>query len=192
MTASSGTRRRAGNAMGRARAGILEGARRSLADGGLRGLTMSGVADRGGVAKATVYNHFRDRAELLDGLVRDTVDRLAQRAQEAPDPAAALAEAAVAAGSLPELRGTVARDPEAVAALARVGDGPVWEHARAAVSSTLAGYGVVASPAQVSVVLRWLTSAAVSDTPPEVVAAEASVVAAALTSGEPRPSPVPR
>lgn len=55
--------------MERARAGILGAAAELVAEGGPRAVTMAAVARRGGVAKATVYNHFRDRNELLLALL---------------------------------------------------------------------------------------------------------------------------
>ena len=71
----SGPRSRAGNAMGRARAGVLDGALRSVVKQGTRATTMSGIATLGGVAKATVYNHFRTKDEVWAALVADEVDR---------------------------------------------------------------------------------------------------------------------
>jgi AcrR family transcriptional regulator len=171
--------------MGRARAGILAGARRSLAEAGTRGLTMSGVADRGGVAKATVYNHFRSRDELVAGLVVDTVERLASDAAAAPDLESALAGAAGSAARLPELRGAVGHDAAVVAGLVRPGDGVGWVAARTAVAQVMAGHGVEASPERVELVLRWVSAVAVADPDPGAVAAEARVLAAGLLHGSP-------
>jgi AcrR family transcriptional regulator len=171
--------------MGRARAGILEGARRALAESGPRGLTMSGVADRGGVAKATVYNHFRDRNELLAALVADTVDQLARLALAAPDLTTALADAAGAAAALPELRGAVEHDPAVVAGLTRVGDGAGWVAGRSAVETLLARHDVDPSAARVELVLRWVTSVAVTGPAPESVAAEAALLVAGLSAADP-------
>ena len=55
--------------MERARSGILDAAAELVADGGPRAVTMAAVARRAAVAKATVYNHFRDRDELLRALL---------------------------------------------------------------------------------------------------------------------------
>ena len=63
-------RSRAGNAMGRTRAAALDGARRVIAEHGLRKATMGDVAVRGGLAKATLYNHFRTKDELVVGARR--------------------------------------------------------------------------------------------------------------------------
>src|SRR5262245_44560170 len=43
---------------------ILEAARALLAEVGVRGLTIEGVAARSGVAKTTIYRRWRDKDEL--------------------------------------------------------------------------------------------------------------------------------
>src|SRR6188472_683703 len=43
---------------------ILEATRAILAEGGVRGLTIEGVAARSGVAKTTIYRRWRDKDEL--------------------------------------------------------------------------------------------------------------------------------
>lgn len=54
---------------------ILAGARDLLAEGGIEGFTVPRVAERAGVARATVYNHFRSRDELVLRLLRTAMDR---------------------------------------------------------------------------------------------------------------------
>lgn len=182
---AGGTRQRAGNAMGRARSGILDGARRCLTDAGPRGLTMSGAADRGGVARATVYNHFRDRAELVSALAVDTVERLAEVAAAAPDLAGALSAAGSAAAALPELRGAVARDPSVAALVVVPSDSPAWPAAREAVAALLDRHTGAAAEAEVDLVLRWLGAVAVAAPPAAAVEAEAARLAAGLAAAPP-------
>ena len=66
-------RSRAGNAMGRTRAAALDGARRVLTEHGVRKATMGDIAVRGGLAKATLYNHFRTKDEVVAALVAEPV-----------------------------------------------------------------------------------------------------------------------
>jgi len=47
---------------------ILEATARRLADEGLRGITMEAIARDAGVSRVTVYDHFRDKAGLLEAL----------------------------------------------------------------------------------------------------------------------------
>ncbi len=90
--------------MERARSGIIEAAAGLVADGGPGAVTMSAVARRAAVAKATVYNHFRDRHELLRALLATERERLVAHCSTAApaaqlDAAAAwLSESAVIAG----------------------------------------------------------------------------------------------
>jgi AcrR family transcriptional regulator len=62
--------------MGRTRAGLLDGAVRAFAERGLRGSTVQSVAAAAGVAKATLYNHFRTRNEVARALLAAELDRL--------------------------------------------------------------------------------------------------------------------
>lgn len=62
--------------MQRSRGKILSSAADLVASGGLAAVTMSSVARRAAVAKATVYNHFRDRDELLQALMVAEGERL--------------------------------------------------------------------------------------------------------------------
>jgi AcrR family transcriptional regulator len=57
---------------------ILEATRALLAEGGMRELTIEGVAARSGVAKTTIYRRWRDRDELALAAVWD--DLLAMKA----------------------------------------------------------------------------------------------------------------
>ena len=50
--------------------GLLTGAARAFADHGLRRSTMQSVAAAAGVAKATLYNHFRTKDDVVTALLR--------------------------------------------------------------------------------------------------------------------------
>src|ERR1035437_479849 len=49
---------------------VLAAARLMLADGGVRGLTIEGVAARTGIAKTTIYRRYRSKQELALAVVR--------------------------------------------------------------------------------------------------------------------------
>lgn len=70
--------------MARARSGILSAAAALVAEGGVRAVTMAAVARRAVVAKATVYNHFRDRDELLLALLADQREQLMSHCLSSP------------------------------------------------------------------------------------------------------------
>jgi AcrR family transcriptional regulator len=56
---------------------ILEVTRELLADGGVQGLTVEGVAARSGMAKTTIYRRYRSKDELALAVLIDMVDRVA-------------------------------------------------------------------------------------------------------------------
>jgi len=168
--------------MGRARAGILDGARRCLAERGPKGLTMVAVADLGGIAKATVYNHFRSREELVTALAVDAVERLLAAAHGASGLADALAQVGVAAASLPELRGALALDPRAASLVVVPGDGVAWDTAREAARTLLTAHDAEADDAGTGLVLRWVTAVAVEGPPEQQIRAEAQRLAAGLAA----------
>ena len=62
----------------RTRTAILSAAAACVQRDGVRKLTMGDVATMGGVAKATLYNHFRTKGDLLAALVEGRVTTLGQ------------------------------------------------------------------------------------------------------------------
>jgi AcrR family transcriptional regulator len=140
--------------MGRARAGALAGALRSVVDHGTQGSTMSGIAQSGRVAKATLYNHFRTKEEVWAALVADEVAGLAVLAADAPiaDRLAAVAGAIAAHPALERLRSD---EPQSITRLCAVGEGESWVTARAYLADAI---GADPSAADVDVLLRWLVS----------------------------------
>jgi AcrR family transcriptional regulator len=170
-----GTRSRAGNAMNRTRAALLDGARRAVEVSGTK-ITMAQVAAAAGVAKATLYNHFRTREAVLSALLEDEVNSLvAELADKAlPD---ALAAAAGALAQHPLLRSLARIEPGTLARLGCVdtsNDG--WRLARAGVANALSRD----SRAGADSVLRWLASYMITPAPAAAVAEDLAIVLAGL------------
>ena len=70
----------------RLRLEILEAAARLLSElGGEQGLTIRGVARAAGIAPASIYQHFADKAELVRGLVEYDYELLGARMREAEE-----------------------------------------------------------------------------------------------------------
>lgn len=152
---------RAGNAMDRGRSAAVAGARRVLAEVGVRRATMAEVAVRGGLAKATLYNHVRTKDELLRLVAGDGVGRVmgaAAPALQRGDLAAALAAAADCLAEDEVLIGLRRIEPASLVALLSVDDGPGWSPAREAVAAALDRADHASGPAPVDLVLRWLLS----------------------------------
>jgi AcrR family transcriptional regulator len=170
----TGTRSRAGNAMNRTRAALLDGARQAVEVSGTK-ITMAQVAAAAGVAKATLYNHFRTREAVLDALLADEVEHIIARTAGLALPEA-LATAASAISDNPRLRTLARVEPGTVAALGRIDpSAPGWQRARAAVDAAVGRDGA-------EFVLRWLASFLLSPGRSAAICADVALVLSALAA----------
>jgi AcrR family transcriptional regulator len=170
-----GTRTRAGNAMDRTRSALLAGAGRAVEVNGTR-ITMAQVAAAAGVAKATLYNHFRTRETVLVALVTEQARLLVE--EHAGKPLEhALTDAAVSISEHPLRRTLSDREPAALAALGRIdADAEGWRIAREGVAKLLAA----ADRAGVDLVLRWLASFVLTPADRNAVSADVAMLVAGL------------
>ena len=175
-----GVHSRAGNAMSRTRTALLSGAARAVEVSGTK-ITMAQVAAAAGVAKATLYNHFRTREAVLDALVEHEVDAIIA-AQAGKPLGPALVDAASALAAHPVRRGLAHVEPAVLAALGRFDtDAPGWQHARAAVEAALSAD----SRDGADTVLRWLASFLLTEGAPESIARDVAVLLTGLPASEP-------
>jgi AcrR family transcriptional regulator len=130
-----GVHTRSGNAMGRTRLGLLAGAARAFAEHGVRRSTMQSIATAAGVAKATLYNHFRTKDDVLTALVRTELDRLTGIAAALPVPQA-LATLSDELGAHPVLRRMAETEPDVLGALLS-GAPDTWAHLTARLADAL-------------------------------------------------------
>jgi AcrR family transcriptional regulator len=144
-----GAHTRAGNAMSRTRQGLLAGALRAFADQGVRRSTMQSVAVAAGVAKATLYNHFRTKDDVIRALLAAELDRLTTLAAELPLEAALVALSDELGGH-PVLRRLIGTEPDVLTALLAVGN-EQWSHMVGRLASAL---GVPMDGAEL--IARWL------------------------------------
>jgi len=170
-----GLRSRAGNAMPRTRAALLAGAGRAVEISGTK-ITMAQVAAAAGVAKATLYNHFRTREAVLDALLAAEVQALID--EYAGQPLAEALAAAAGAISRHPLRESLARlEPQTLAAIGRIDDRRhLWERAHDGVTRALAG----GRRGGADSVLRWLASFIVSPADDATIAADVQVLLGGL------------
>jgi AcrR family transcriptional regulator len=156
----AGVRSRAGNAKGRTRAAVLDGAARAVEKHGARKATMADIASLAGIAKGTLYNHFRAKEAVYAAAVDAGIRTLAVECVAAAGDglAEALGHAAERLGSHPALRRIAADEPVVLAALMTPSDQPAWALARAGVRDVLAAAGADTSRAAVDLVLRWVVS----------------------------------
>jgi AcrR family transcriptional regulator len=181
---AAGTRSRAGNAMSRTRAALLEGARRSVEVNGTK-ITMAQVAAAAGVAKATLYNHFRTREAVLSALLVDEITRLVDEfaGQPLTD---ALGGAASALAGHPLLRVLARLEPGTLAALGRIdASAEGWRIAREGVDAGLTAH----QRGGTDTVLRWLASYLLSPANAASVAGDLAVLLAGLPDASGAKSP---
>ena len=185
----SGIHTRSGNAMLRTRTAILEATAGCVARYGVRKTTMSEVASQAKIAKATLYNHFRTKDDLLAALVRSRIEQLTSECSElaAAGLAPALEHAGRWLGVCGPLRRVAADEPALIAVLGAPGRGRLWDTARRGVQTVLRESGAPSDPASVDLVLRWLCGQVMwAATPDELI-----LGARLLTSGLGRaPEPV--
>ena len=146
--------------MARTRAAALVGAIRCIERQGTRKATMGDIAALGGIAKATLYNHFRTKEDVFTALVNDEVRRLEADcvALAAEDIVAALNLAAERVALHPAVRRLAHDEPGVLAAVAIPGSGGAWPVARMAARRALAAAGCEPSDAGVDLVVRWVAS----------------------------------
>jgi AcrR family transcriptional regulator len=183
-----GTRSRAGNAMGRTHDAALRGAVAAIEKYGSRKATMGDIAMLAGIAKATLYNHFRTRDDVYLAVVGNEVDRVAAaaRAKLTDGLDAAIADASRLIGDHAAVRKIAVDDPAALAALATPGDGPAWTAARTEIAGALADRGYIDSPAAVDLVLRYLASQLLMPSTAEDRASAATLLTNAVAAQPPR------
>ena len=178
--------------MVRTRAAVIDGTQRAVEKYGSRKTTMADVASLAGVAKATLYNHFRTKRDVYAATLESEVHALgAECARLAADEglAASLARAAERLGSHAALRRIALDEPAVLARLATPADGAAWTVARDAVRAMLAGGGRASSPAEVELVLRWLVTHIGSPAGAAEIAAGARALTTGLAQGSPGPIP---
>ena len=164
-----------GGVANRSRAAILDGARAAVLANGTS-ITMAQIAARAGVAKATLYNHYRAREDVLAELLLVEIDQLIASVAHLPLPVA-LTRAAIAVSEHPLLEALGDNDSAALSVLARVDVRAAgWGRVAQATERLLARRGRRGTPT----VLRWLASFVIAPADPDDIAADVSVLVAGL------------
>ena len=157
----------------RSRAAILAGAKSVIAQSGNYESNMIEIAARAQVSRATVYNHFADKEEMMLTLLESEIDRLAELARSASDPAQGLRLISIEISSDPALRKMVTSDPLDIARFVTVTDHPLWRRAF--------GHAEDIFGAQNSrLVIRWLIGQIGAPLTPEESAQQSLQLASAL------------
>jgi AcrR family transcriptional regulator len=164
-----------GGILARSRSAILAGAGRAVEVNGTR-VSMAQIAAAGGVAKATLYNHFRSREDVLNALLIAEIDRLIGEVAHLrlPD---ALTKAAIAVSNHPLLESLGGEDTATLAVLARVDIRTAgWLRVAEATEAMLSRSGRRGGP----MVLRWLSSFLTAPAEEDDIRADVEVLVAGL------------
>jgi AcrR family transcriptional regulator len=122
---------------------------------------MGDVAVLGGVAKATLYNHFRRKEDVWRALAEVEVRRIASEcvALAADDLVKALAAAADQVAEHPAVRRIATEEAQMLGVFSAPDpSASAWSAAAEGVTDVLQAAGRTASAPAVDVVLRWLAS----------------------------------
>ncbi len=111
----------------RSRTAILSGAKIVITEVGSYESNMNDIAARAEVSRATVYNHFSDKEEMMLSLVESEIRRLFELARKAPTKRDALYVLSREISQDPALRKMVQTDPLDIAKFVTVTDHPLWQ-----------------------------------------------------------------
>jgi AcrR family transcriptional regulator len=168
-------RTRAGSGLGRSRAAIVDGARRAVIVSGTR-VSMAQVAAAAGVAKATLYNHFRTREDVLEAVLLAEIDAVIADVGHR-ELSLCLIRAATLVSEHPLLEALGEHDTDVLAAMARVDVRSAgWNRVAAAIETVLSRSGKRGTPT----VLRWLSSFVLAPADLEDIAADVAILVAGL------------
>jgi AcrR family transcriptional regulator len=133
----------------RSRTAILAGAKTVIAEVGSFESNMVDIAARAQVSRATVYNHFADKEEMMFTLLESEILRLSDLAKSAPSPKDALQVLSREISEDKALRKMTKTDPGDIAAFVTIGEHPLWAIVQESLTKI---FGLDNS----SLVLHWL------------------------------------
>jgi AcrR family transcriptional regulator len=159
----------------KSRVAILAGAKLVIAKVGNYQSNIADIAVSAQVAKATIYNQFADKAEMMESLVESEVIRLTELALAASSRQEGLALLSNAISQDLALRKLVESDPSDVAKLVTITNHPTWVLVHQGIAKVFG-----ADSAACGVILRWLIGQIASPITEEESVAQARRLAATL------------
>ena len=133
----------------RSREAILRGAKEVIAEVGSYESNMVDISNHAQVSRATVYNHFLDKEEMLLSLIESEINRLATICKSTPTKEGALYQISRAISEDVALRKMVQTDPSDIAKFVTVTNHPLWDLVK---QRLIENFGAKHS----SLVLHWL------------------------------------
>lgn len=156
----------------RSRIAILSGAKIVITEVGSYESNMNDIAARAEVSRATVYNHFSDKEEMMLSLLESEIRRLFELAKLAPTKRDALYILSIEISKDPALRKMVETDPLDIARFVTVRDHPLWTLVK---DSLISLFGESAGT-----IFHWLIGQIASPLSPAGSAKQADQLARAL------------
>ena len=135
----------------KSRVAILAGAKLVIAKVGNYQSNIADIALRAQVSKATIYNQFADKAEMIEQLVESEVARLITLALSANSRQEGLYLLSTSISQDEALRRLVETDPNDIAKLVTISTHPTWVLAHQGVAKVFG-----ADTAICGLILRWL------------------------------------
>jgi AcrR family transcriptional regulator len=135
----------------KSRAAIFDGAKLIIAEVGNYQSNIADIALRSEVSKATIYNQFADKAEMMECLVESEVIRLTDLALATSSRQEALFALSTAISQDEALRKLTQSDPSDIAKLVTISNHPTWVLAHQGIAKIFG-----ADSAACGVILRWL------------------------------------
>ena len=159
----------------KSRVAILAGAKLVIAKVGNYQSNIADIAVSAQVAKATIYNQFADKAEMMESLVESEVIRLTELALAASSRQEGLALLSNAISQDLALRKLVESDPSDIAKLVTITNHPTWVLVHQGIAKVFG-----ADSAACGVILRWLIGQIASPITEEESVAQSRRLAASL------------
>jgi len=135
----------------KSRAAIFNGAKLIIAEVGNYQSNIADIALRSEVSRATIYNQFADKAEMMECLVESEVIRLTDLALATSSRQEALYALSTAISQDEALRKLTQSDPSDIAKLVTISNHPTWVLAHQGIAKIFG-----ADSAACGVILRWL------------------------------------
>ena len=157
----------------RSRTAILAGAKIVIGEVGSYESNMVDIAARAQVSRATVYNHFADKEEMMLSLLESEILRLADLAKAATSTKDALLVLSREISGDVALRKMTVTDPTDIAAFITIGAHPLWAVVQESLTKI---FGLDNS----SLVLHWLLGQVASPLTPAESAHQANQLSSAL------------
>ncbi len=158
----------------RSRIAILRGAKIVITEVGSYESNMLDIAARAEVSRATVYNHFADKEEMMFSLLESEIHRLITLAKGAATKREALIKLSRAISEDAALRRMVQTDPAEIAKFVTVDGHPLWVLIRTSLADLFSGSS--------GLIMLWLIGQVASPLTPTESDQQAALLAGTLSS----------